>query len=360
MSRFAKLVNAKVARGEQESTREFPQQQPTLERFPVEQETEPQQVTQTTPVATGVVTPVATPVATPPPTPVDEAKEKDQNRYLDATHTASEARVYSVMYRETISKGLQERHFGPKELSEKTGIRSDRTIRTALQGLSEKLSIEVLWNVNGNPLGPRYRVYEPREIIRRRKGLGIEIDPQSKKIIGVSTPVATTVATPVGGGGKNYRGTPVKITGVTPVNSTGVYYKYINTNSTLRESATSSSSKSTRDDDNASFLDSIREVYERATGNAWTTADSLTAQKGNDIPSSVWGIAICHCVDRAPNHRFDRLAYVSTEAREHAEAMKDYSESDLRVILRHSLRQIERARSTGKWTVAEIENEEAL
>lgn len=120
----------------------------------------------------------------------------------------------------------------------------------------------------------------------------------------------------------------------------------------------SSSSKSTAlsdsDDDNA-FLDSVREVYERATGNEWTTADSITAQKGRDIPVAVWGVAVCHCVDRAPNHRFDRLAYVLMEAREHAEAMKDYSESDLRVILRHSLRQIERARATGKWTIAEIE-----
>jgi hypothetical protein len=35
--------------------------------------------------------------------------------------------------------------------------------------------------------------------------------------------------------------------------------------------------------------------------------------------------------------------------------MRDYSESDLRAILRHSLRLIERARATGKWTIAEIE-----
>ncbi len=101
-------------------------------------------------------------------------------QYLDATHTASEQRVYSVMYRETISRGVRERHFGPKELCEKTGIRSDRTIRTALDGLISKLSVEIVSQFNGSPLGPRYRVFEPREIATRRKASGLEIDSQSK------------------------------------------------------------------------------------------------------------------------------------------------------------------------------------
>jgi hypothetical protein len=86
------------------------------------------------------------------------------------------------MYRETVSRGVRERHFGPKELCEKTGIRSDRTVRTALDGLIEKLSVEIVSNFNGSPLGPRYRVYEPKEILGRRKTAGIDIDPQSKRM----------------------------------------------------------------------------------------------------------------------------------------------------------------------------------
>jgi hypothetical protein len=43
---------------------------------------------------------------------------------------------------------------------------------------------------------------------------------------------------------------------------------------------------------------------------------------------------------------------------EHAEMMKGYSKQDLRAIARHSLSLTERARATGKWTLAEIESEE--
>jgi hypothetical protein len=119
-----------------------------------------------------------------------------------------------------------------------------------------------------------------------------------------------------------------------------------------------SKSEAEKPDDDGVFLESIREVYERATGNSWTTADAMTAQKGRDIPREVWSIAICYCVDRAPGHTFQRLAYVLEQAREHAEAMKGYSQSDLRAIARHGMRITERARAAGKWTLAEIQSEE--
>jgi hypothetical protein len=268
------------------------------------------------------------------------------------------------MYRETVSKGIRERHFGPSELCRKTGIRSDRTIRTALHGLAEKLSIQVVSNVNGNPLGPRYRVFDPKEIIKRRRAAGMEIDPQSKKIINrtaftpVTTPANTPVITTASTGDKNYRGTPAETTPVTPVSSTGVF-KYRNNDHLLEDDTTSSSSKSSAEtaDDDKGFLDALREIYERATGNLWTTADAVTAQRGQDIPPDVWGIAICYCVDRAPGHKFDRLAYVLEEARRHQEEMSGFSKEDLKLIMRHALRQIERARTSGQWEPAATREE---
>jgi hypothetical protein len=280
---------------------------------------------------------------------------------LDATHTAAERSVYSIMYRETISKGASERHFGPAELMKKTGIRSRNTVHKALYGLIGKLSVEVVSEARGNPLGPRYRVYKPQAIEQRRKSAGIRIDTQTKRIVerggipaGIpdATPPAIT---------KNWDTTSPEV-GIPAIPKIG---RVLNTKEDISQvegDIASSSSKSialSDSDDDNTFLDSVREVYERATGNEWTTSDAITAQKGSDIPTEVWGVAICHCVDRAPNHRFDRLAYAAAEAREHAEAMKDYSESDLRVILRHSLRLIERARATGKWTLAEIEDVES-
>lgn len=173
-----------------------------------------------TPVATGVTTPVATPVAAGVPieraSGVDTSSPPSSPAYLDATHTLSEQKIYSVMYRAD-----HERHWGYLELSRLTGIRSDTTIRRAIDGLIAKLSIEVTAYQNGNRLGPRYRVYTPKEIAQRRRRAGLEIDPQSKRILSdlEPTPAATGVATPV----TSPVATGVIIYGGTPVDSTGVY-----------------------------------------------------------------------------------------------------------------------------------------
>jgi hypothetical protein len=253
-----------------------------------------------TPVLTPVQTPVNTPVGTPVPTEgsnqsfsslpglslsetKSESENKDKQPYLDATHTASEQRIYSVMYRETLSKGQRERHFGFKELCVKTGIRSDRTIRRALDGLQEKLSVEIVSYFHGNPLGPRYRVYDPKEILKRRKTAGMEIDPQSKRIIGtgvgtgVQTGVDTGVQTGVVTGGKNYGSTPVEITPVTPVLSTGVN-KYRNpSDDVLRPGVASSSNQYRQSDDDEAFADFVnllRESAKEITGRQPTATEA--------------------------------------------------------------------------------------
>lgn len=242
-----------------------------------------------TPVESTVITPVVTPAATVvekvgPSESVPASDRAMQPQYLDATHTASEQRVYSVMYRETISKGLRERHYGPKELCEKTGIRSDKTVRVAVHGLIEKLSVEVVSHHTYHPLGPRYRVYEPKEIVRRRRAAGMEIDPQSKKIATLAgTAVATTVigpvATTVDGGGKTYSSTGAETTGVTPVNSTGVISnKYENDIGGPQVSPTSSTSNSsaTNDDERAALSDVVKlfsEATQKLTGRGPREAD---------------------------------------------------------------------------------------
>jgi hypothetical protein len=282
MSRFAKLVNAQVAR-EQELPREIPEQQLST-HSPNRHVPANSQAKKPTPVTTPVITPVSTPVTTGVATPVEIIGESQREssrtppQYLDATHTASEQRVYSIMYRETVSRGIRERHFGPKELCEKTGIRSDRTIRTALGGLITKLSVEIVSHFNGSPLGPRYRVYEPKEIVSRRKAAGIEIDPQSKKII---TPVATRVTTPVttgaATGDKSYRGTGAEITGVTGAEVTGVTIKYRNTIGSDVESAAGSSSNSTTGADDEAYalmFSRLREAVRDITGRDSTSTET--------------------------------------------------------------------------------------
>jgi hypothetical protein len=186
------------------------------------------------------------------------------------------------MYRETLSKGQRDRHFGFKELCVKTGIRSDRTIRRALDGLQEKLSVEIVSYFHGNPLGPRYHVYDPKEILKRRRAAGIEIDPQSKKIIstgvdtGVPTGVGTGVQTGVATGGKMYGSTPVETTPVTPVLSTGVN-KYRNlSDGASHLGAASSSNQNRRTDDEAfaDFVNLLRENTKEITGREPSSAEA--------------------------------------------------------------------------------------
>ncbi len=229
-----------------------------------------------TPVVAPVITPVVTPVSTPATettetvTPVTtpanasaESSDRQPLQYLDATHTASEAQVYSVMYRETVSKNMRERHFGPTELMKKTGIRSDRTVRRAIDGLIAKLSVEITSYAEGNPLGPRYRVHKPRDIEQRRKAAGLEIDQFTKRIV---TPVATPVTTPVATGDKNYRGTGVENTPVTGVENAGVY-KYVNDHLGAQPATGGSSSNDLPSDDEA-FARTLRAAEKELTGKA--------------------------------------------------------------------------------------------
>lgn len=253
------------------------------------------------------LTPVETPVTTPVETPVIfDRKESKALEPLDATHTSSETRIYSVMYRETISKGTNSQYFGTKRLMTLTGIRGDHTVRRAIDGLIIKMSIEIIGTNYGNPIGPRYRVFSPKEIIERRKKFRIEIDPQTKKII---TPVTTPVTT------------PVKITPVTGVKMTGVEIDipYISKNIKKEDDSkehTESSSKSSSnkedgtDDDTFDHRVYISSLYEKYTGNLWKIGDDEFYQNENlkDVFPEIIEAAIIASVIRAKT-RINSFAY---------------------------------------------------
>jgi hypothetical protein len=132
------------------------------------------------------------------PTTSEPRRSPETFTPLDATHTASEKSVYSIMYRETVSKGVDTRRFGPAELIRKTGIRSRNTVHRALYGLAEKLSVEVVEEAKGNTFGPLYRVHRPQDIEQRRKAAGILIDPQSKRIVsGIPAGIPTSIPTAI-------------------------------------------------------------------------------------------------------------------------------------------------------------------
>jgi hypothetical protein len=115
---------------------------------------------------------------------------------LDSTHTASEQRIYSVMYRETITKKVSDRHFRVAELMEATGIKSDKTVRMAITGLVKKLSITIVKTSVGDNYGQRYKVFTPKEIFDMRRSADIKIDLQTKRILPPVEPSVEPSVTP--------------------------------------------------------------------------------------------------------------------------------------------------------------------
>lgn len=205
--------------------------------------------------------------------PQEETEEPSSEVFIsvDATHTASEKIVYSHMYRETVSKGRLEGHFGPALLMKLSGIRSRNTVHKALYGLIEKLSVEKVAESMGNPFGPRYRVYGPQEILRRRKAAGMVIDPQTKRITernGIPAGIPTSIpgGTPLAIA-KNWD-TPLPDSGMAGIPNSGILLNTVNTTDVDSTAEGSSSNRLERNDDEAfaSFVELMGRTAEEITG----------------------------------------------------------------------------------------------
>ena len=87
------------------------------------------------------------------------------------------------MFAETVPYGRTEWYFRFSELCKKLRVKDKRTISSAIAGLVEKKSVEILVDKRGDHLGRCYRVYSPEEIVALRQASGIILHPQTKKII---------------------------------------------------------------------------------------------------------------------------------------------------------------------------------
>jgi predicted SnoaL-like aldol condensation-catalyzing enzyme len=105
-----------------------------------------------------------------------------KNTWLDNTHTEIERLAYIELYKMTVKKGNDSCYINFRELARRTG-KSLNTMRTAIKGLINKLSIEPIDGSPGSHHGFCYRVYKPSEIMARRSKAGIEIDEGSKIIL---------------------------------------------------------------------------------------------------------------------------------------------------------------------------------
>ena len=213
--------------------------------------------------------------------PTEEAEQSGSELFVsvDATHTASEKIVYSHMYRETVSKGRAEGHFGPALLMKLSGIRSRNTVHKAFYGLIEKLSIEKVAESQGNPFGPRYRVYGPQEILRRRKTAGMVIDPQTKKIIergGIPEGIPASIPAGIPSAIPKIWDTPLPESGIVGIPNFGILLNRVNILDEDSSAEGSSSNLTAGSDDEAyaRLISQLRQAVKDVTGRESTPAEA--------------------------------------------------------------------------------------
>ena len=274
---------------------------------------------------------------------------------LDATHTSAEAKVYSIMYRETITRGLKERHFSNQELMKMTGLRSDNTVRLALKGLREKLSIELVGHEKYFKYGQLYRIFTPKEIVERRTRAKLTIEPKTKKLtygapISVASPAATSAATPA----TSSADTTADFEGVVPqfLRDPSLL---INTLINSDDSATASSSHGEIDD--GERVAEVRRLFEQiSNGGRWKDErDQAAYAEIAHVP--LWHIilGLCYSVSRAQEHRMSTLGYAVPSILEHYEQMRVFPESQMVEVAYRTMRKTLICIQTGKWTIAEWE-----
>lgn len=109
---------------------------------------------------------------------------------LTLSHTPVEHHLYQVMCRETAAVGTRIGAFNSRRLMLLTGIKSYGTVRRALSGLVNKLSVE-RQKVAGVPhnsqqLETVYLIFSPEEIFARRRARGLapypaEVQPHQRR-----------------------------------------------------------------------------------------------------------------------------------------------------------------------------------
>jgi len=131
---------------------------------------------QGTAVSTGAITTVTTAVGSKKDDLIISKPDS-----LDATHSNSEARVYSAIKEQLIRNGTEEIRIGLTKLKTLTGL-SDKTIRVSIKSLEMKKSI-IIKDSSMGIYGRKYFLPNPSDVIKTRLELEIEIDKISKHLI---------------------------------------------------------------------------------------------------------------------------------------------------------------------------------
>ncbi|GEM_PF-6639422 len=283
---------------------------------------------------------------------VDDRQIKEAYVALDATHTASEAKIYGYLYRLSIAKGQSTCRASLADFQNRLGLAKNTIIR-ALRGLAEKLSIDVIERRPGSRIGSLYRVYNVKEILSRRKEAGIEIDELKRIVrkgsikrsversierskIERSMVQKLNVQLNVQDEHKSQNNSDLELKVQTPKN---LYLR--------NDDDVDTSSSYSDDDDDAQTR--IRQIYCHLTGNPWRSSDSNAAQEIIHIPIAHIILGICYSLDRATSHRVGSLKYCVPSILDHYEAMKAFPQKELTEIAYTHMLRVKQAQKTGNW-----------
>jgi len=235
--------------------------------------------------------------------PKKTKETKYQYITLDSTHTKSEQFVYSIMYRETISKGREEHYFSLRKLMKMTGIGSDKTVFNALKGLMNKFSIALIEHSNNKPVGTLYKVFSPKEVFKLRKEKNILIDIKTKRIVITAVTEATAVD-------RTAIPTTVRTTAATSVESTAVKEDtpYIKENKDINNDDSIRNIESSSEDETFDHKKSIISLYKKYTENTWSDADHRSYQTIKNIIPDIIEAALIASVMRSKN-KVNSFAY---------------------------------------------------
>ena len=295
------------------------------------------------------------------------AKVKGQP--LDASHTATEQKLYSVLYRLTITHGENPRRFTNIELQGLTGISSNKTVLRGLRGLCAKLSIVITNREGQNRYGIEMLVRAPSEIMQMRHQCGLRIEPVRKAIVGYTDAVRYNELLSLNMADDIADDTPDDMAeslvnnhgGITQPVMSKIHNQpppllLINKYGDDEQKTTDSSSQITTPFD-AEKLTQVRELFtELSNGGRWKPErDEPAYAQIQHVP--LWHIIVglANSLIRCTEHRYSSLRYAVPAILEHYQTMKLFPEREMLGVAYNLMQRALNCRAAGKWTIPEWE-----
>jgi hypothetical protein len=299
---------------------------------------------------------------------------KVKGQPLDATHTSTEQKLYSVLYRLTVTQNENPRRFTNVELQGLTGLGSNKTVLRGLRGLCAKLSLVITNREGQNRYGIEMLVRTPNEILTLRQQCGLRIEPVRKAIVGytdatryeqllrlnVMDDMTGDIADDLADDRAGYHA-PMTQPAVSDLHSQTAASMMINNKGDDALKNTNASSPITAPVDEEK-LAKVRDLFEQlSNGGHWK------AERDEEAYRQIQHVSLWHIIAglassllRCQEHRFNSLKYAVPAILEHYEQMKHFPEGEMLTVAYQQMRRALICRDAGKWTVPEWEAGQAL